>query len=58
MKTQKLNIKVRDLEPRKTVIAGRRRHHGHGFQSEGLVERGDVSRGFYGPGHVAPLLPQ
>jgi len=58
MKTQKLNIKVRDLEPRKTVIAGRRRHHGRGFQSEGLVERGDVSRGGWGPGHVARLLPQ
>ena len=58
MKTQQLNIKVRDLEPRKTVIAGRRRRHGHGFLSEGLVERGDVSRGGSGPGHVAPLLPQ
>ena len=58
MKTQKLNIKVRDLEPRKTVTAGgKRRRSGHGFLGEGLVDR-DFSRGASGPGHVAPLLPQ
>ena len=58
MKTLKLNIKVRDLETRKTVMGGRRRRHGQGFQREGFVERGDVSRTGSGPGGVAPLLPQ
>ena len=29
MKKQKLNIKVRDLEPLKNVTGGRRRHHRH-----------------------------
>ena len=58
MKTQKLNIKVRDLEPRKTVTAGKRRYHGRGSQREGFGDRDVASRGFWGPGHVAPLLPQ
>jgi len=57
MKTQKLNIKVRDLEPRKNVTAGGRRRRGRGFQGEGFFDR-DFSRGGSGPGHVAPLLPQ
>jgi len=58
MKTQKLNIKVRDLEPRKTVTGGRRRHHGHGLQNEGLAGRGDPLRGGgWGPGRVALLAP-
>ena len=29
MKKQKLNIKVRDLEPFKNVTGGRRQHHRH-----------------------------
>ena len=57
MKTQKPNIKVRDLEPRKNVTAGGRRRRGRGFQGEGFFDR-DFSRGGSGPGHVAPLLPQ
>jgi len=57
MKTQKPNIKVRDLEPRKTVTAGKKRRlNGHGFQGEGFVDRdldrGDFLRGLSGPGHL------
>jgi len=38
MKTQKLNIKVRDLEPLKNVTGGRRRA-ARGLQGEGFVQR-------------------
>jgi len=57
MKTQKLNIKVRDSEPRKTVTAGKRHPRKRGFQGEGFFDR-DFLRGGSGPGDVAPLLPQ
>ena len=41
MKTQKLNIKVRDLQPLKDVTGGRhRRHQGlQALQGEGFVQR-------------------
>jgi len=37
MKTQKLNIKVRDLEPLKNVTGGRRR--ARALQGEGFAQR-------------------